>query len=332
MKMRITGLLILGAVVMWYLSGPKPSPIQLNTNKLEELSLTEAAERAKRDVQTANVKPDNESVIIWAHDSIVRTPYVFLYLHGFSSSRNEGDPFHTELAAQFGANLYLPRLHPHGLDTTECLVNYTAGGQWEEAREALQIARALGDTIIVVGTSTGGTLGLMLAAEYPEHIHSLLLLSPNIAIHSYAAFLLNNPWGLEIARKIQGSNYRHVQPLNDDYPKYWDTLYRLEAVVELQHLVEYGMTEKTFNRIACPVWTGVYYADSEHQDPVVRVAAVRHMMKNLSTPNHLRVLQEFEQPNHHVLGSKFISPYYTIPLDSALSFCTNVLHMKREYP
>lgn len=332
MKMRLLGLLIFAGALFWYLSGPKPAPIELNTQILAELSLEEAIAHVERDAQTPNVKRDNESAIIWAHDSIGRTPYVFLYLHGFSSSRNEGYPFHTELAAQFGANLYLPRLHPHGLDTSECLVTYTAEGQWEEAREALQVARALGDTVILLGTSTGGTLGLMLAAEYPEHIHSMLLLSPNIAIHSYAAFLLNNPWGLEIARKIQGSNYRRVHPLNDDYPKYWDTLYRLEAVVELQHLVEYGMTEQTFSRITCPVWTGVYYADSEHQDPVVRVAAIRHMMKNLSTPENKRVLQEFAQPDHHVLGSMFISPNYTIPLDSALSFCTDVLHMKREFP
>ena len=49
----------------------------------------------------------------------------------------------------------------------------------------------------------GGTLALKLAAEFPE-IAGLVLLSPNISINDPNAWLLNNPWGLQIARMIKG--------------------------------------------------------------------------------------------------------------------------------
>lgn len=332
MKWRLFILLVAVALGFLYTTGPAPEPLQLDRPSIATYTLEEATQIVAEDSTIARVKPDNHATIVWHGDSAHRTPYVFLYLHGFSSSRNEGYPFHTELAKSFGANLYLPRLHPHGIDTTDCLLDYTAEGQWNEALEALQIAQSLGDTVIVMGTSTGGTLGLMLANAYPDQVHALLLLSPNIAINNYAAFLLNNPWGLQLARRIQGSKYRYIDPMNEHYPKYWDTLYRLEAVVELQHLVEYGMTQETFSGVRCPVWTGVYYADADHQDPVVRVRAIRHMMNHLGTPEDRTRLVEFASPAHHVLGSKFISPDYTIPLAAATQFCEDVLHLKAVTP
>ena len=104
------------------------------------------------------------------------------------------------------ATFILSRLAEHGIDTTEKLVNLTADKLWESSKEAYSIASQLGKKVIVMGTSTGASLALMLAANYPE-IHSLILLSPNIKIFDSNAWILNNPWGLQLARMINGSDY-----------------------------------------------------------------------------------------------------------------------------
>ncbi len=78
-------------------------------------------------------------------------------------------------------------------------LNLTADKYWESAKEALAIGQQIGNKVILVGTSTGGTLALQLAAQYPE-VYAMVLLSPNIAINDPNAWLLNNPWGLQISQ------------------------------------------------------------------------------------------------------------------------------------
>jgi len=121
----------------------------------------------------------------------------------------EGDPVHRDIAKFFGCNLYLARLAQHGIDTTDALINMTADNLWESAKQAYAIGKKLGKKVILMGTSTGGTLALQLAATYPE-VSGLVLYSPNIAIKDPNAWLLNNPWGLSIARMVKGSQYNII--------------------------------------------------------------------------------------------------------------------------
>src|SRR5688572_4597276 len=146
------------------------------------------------------LKPDNEARIVWFDSTRQKTPFSIIYLHGFSASQKEGDPVHLRLAKEFGCNLFLPRLSDHGVDTTEALQLFTADRAWNSAKEALAIGRAIGHKVILLGTSTGASLALKLAAEYPDQVHALINMSPNIAINHPAAFILNDPWGLQISR------------------------------------------------------------------------------------------------------------------------------------
>ena len=68
-----------------------------------------------------NIKPGNESEVIFADSIPQKTKYAIVYLHGFSGSTSDGGPVHKEVAAALGANIYLPRLYDHGLDTQEGL-------------------------------------------------------------------------------------------------------------------------------------------------------------------------------------------------------------------
>jgi pimeloyl-ACP methyl ester carboxylesterase len=278
--------------------------------------------------QIHKLKDDNEARIVWIDSSKSKTPYSIVYLHGFSASQKEGEPVHLTLAKAFGCNLFLSRLSDHGVDTTEALQLFSAERVWDSAKEALAIGEAIGNKVIVVSTSTGGTLALKLAADYPERVHALINLSPNIAINNPAAFLLNDPWGLQIARMVMGGKYRD-NGTTAERSQYWNSKYRLEAVVQLQELVESTMTRETFERIKQPSLTLYYYKDEEHQDPEVKVSAMLEMHKQLGTPDSLKVEQAIPDAGAHVIGGSLASKDVKSVYAAMEKFMLEKVHLKK---
>lgn len=298
----IAALTALLAIV--YFLGPKPAAPIYNNNLIQVPSDPAALEAyISVNEATHNVKLDNEARIVWANDSTkAKTPYVIVYLHGFSASQEEGNPVHKNIAKQYGCNMYLARLSEHGIDTIDPLVNMTATSLWESAKEAYAIGKQLGDKVILMGTSTGGTVALELASNF-EDIAGLVLYSPNIAINNPSAFLSNNPWGLQIARMVIGGNENIIKNKPDNYKKYWNDHYRLEAIVELQELLETTMIPSHFNKIKCPLLTLYYFKDEKNQDPVVKVSAMKEMFEAVGTPTNLKRLVPIPEAGNHVLAS-----------------------------
>ena len=272
------------------------------------------------------VKPDNQARIVWYDSSREKTPYSIIYLHGFSASQAEGDPVHINMAKKFGCNLYLARLADHGVDTTEQLLTFTGDRLWSSAKEALAIGKAIGERVIILSTSTGGTLALMLAAEYPQDVHALVSLSPNIAINNPSAFLLNNPWGLQIARLVIGSKYQQID-YNEERRRYWNDHYRLEALTQLQEIIEQKMNKETFQRVKQPSLTLYYYKDEEHQDPTVKVSAMIRMHEQLGTPDSLKQAIALPDVGAHVIGSYLVSKDLQSVTDAVNRFALEKLHL-----
>lgn len=294
-------------LVIVYFAGPKPAKPVYATNLpvVPELSLLQNYVSAKE--AKYKVKPGNEAEIVWADSSkIEQTEYAIVYLHGFSASKEEGNPAYHYLAKGLKANMYLARLADHGIDTIAPMQYFTAERLWESAKEAYVIGKKLGKKVIIVGTSTGGTLALQLAATYPE-INSLVLMSPNIAINDKSAWLLNDPWGLQIARKVVGGNERKVDGRTVAYKKFWYTNYRLESLVELEELLESSMLPTLFAKVKQPVLMLYYYKDETHQDPVVRVDAMLKMFDQLGTPASLKQKIAIPKAENHVIGSAITS-------------------------
>ena len=302
---RIVWMLLM-VFVFTYLLGPHPAPPKFNyqlaaiADNINLDSLVQAGEKAHK------IKPNNEAKIIWADSTHQQTEYAIVYLHGFSASQMEGAPVHENIAKQFHCNLYLARLAEHGIDTTEDLVNLTAENYWESAKQAYAIGKKLGKKVIIMSTSTGGTLSLQLAAAYPE-IAGQIMYSPNIAINNPAAFMLNNPWGLQIARLVKGGNYANIQFKNQDYPKYWNTHYRLESTVALQNLIEATMTRDQFAKVHQPSLVLYYYKDEANQDNVVKVSAIKEMLFELGTTDSLKKGVAIPNAGSHVIASPIVS-------------------------
>jgi esterase/lipase len=306
--MRILKIVILSILALFviYFLGPQPPKPVLNDVLPAVASIDTLDSYITAMEAPHKIKPNNQAKIIWADSSKSQTEYALVYLHGFSASQMEGDPVHQNIAKQFNCNLYLARLAEHGIDTTEDLMNLTADQYWESAKLAYAIGKQIGKKVILMSTSTGGTLALQLAANYPE-IAGLILYSPNIEVFNPSAPLLDNPWGLQIGRAVLKSNYVDIKYKDSAYPKYWNSHYRIEGVVALQNLLEATMTEATFKKIHQPTLALYYYKDEAHQDNVVKVKAIQKMMQQIATPANLKMEMAIPNAGNHVIASPIVS-------------------------
>src|SRR5579862_6285441 len=329
--MRTKNLLLLIPLVLivLYVLGPSPaSPDYAPGLPAVPHSAVDLESYVRANEAQHRLKPDNEARIVWFNDSSKgQTDYAIVYLHGFGASQKEGDSVHRDIAKEFGCNLYLSRLAEQGIDTVDAMINLTAEEYWESAKQALAIGKQLGKKIILMSTSTGGTLALKLATEFPKDVHALILMSPNIAINDPNAWLLNNHWGLQIARMVLKSNYVDSKDTGALYRQYWYPHYRLEGAVALQELLESSMTKKTFQGVDQPTLLLYYFKDNVHQDSVVKVSAMMTMFDELSTPDSLKKKLAIPDAGNHVIGS-YIRSHDAAAVQSAIeSFMINTLHM-----
>ena len=108
----------------------------------------------------------------------VRTPRVDVLLHGFTDSPSQ----FTELADslyQRGDNVYVPRL-PHHAERSgdaRALAGMTAVQLRQTADSAADVATALGDTVVVVGLSVGGTMAAWMGQHRAE-VRRVVMIAP----------------------------------------------------------------------------------------------------------------------------------------------------------
>lgn len=303
-KIPVVLSVVLTTVAVAYLTGPKPAALNLQS-QLPKFEMEPVAMEQKimtQESQIKNIKPGNASRIVW-FDSLKKnkTPYCIVYLHGFSASPEEGTPVHRDIAHKFGCNLYLPRLQAHGLDEQEQLLEFDEEKYIASAKQAVAEAGCLGEKVIIMGTSTGCTLGLYIASGNPD-IAGLILYSPNIDLHDSRSFLLTQPWGLQLARIIVGSNY-YVVPGPASAGKYWNMKYRIEAIVRLKNLLQNTMTKETFSTIKQPVLMCYYYKNEKQQDNIVSVAAMLNIFDELGTANDMKRKVALPMTGTHALAS-----------------------------
>ncbi|MEM9647807.1 MAG: alpha/beta hydrolase [Bacteroidota bacterium] len=296
-------LLLFMVLGLFYFFGPKVEKPNLDIDLPEVESDPIALEKQinLKEASYDNIKMNNEAKIIW-YDSIPsKTDYSIVYLHGWSASRMEGSPIHETIARRYGCNLFLPRLAGHGLQEQEAMLNLTADQVLESAKEALAVAKQLGNKVIVMATSTGGTLALHLA-KGDKDIEGLVLYSPNIEIYDPNAKLLSGPWGLEMAKLVKKSDYQEYEA-EPEKKKYWTTKYRLEALTHLQALVDNTMLTETFSEVNQAVFLGYFYKNDSIQDKVVSVPAMLKMFDELGTKPDLKRKVAFENVGDHVMTS-----------------------------
>jgi len=318
-------LLLLGGL---YLLGPRVETPIFSDEKVEvpsDLTVLQNWVIAKEKA-LGNVRPGNASEIVFHNDSLPeKTSYSVLYLHGFTASGKEGDPVHRTIAKALGANLYVPRLYGHGLEENEPMLQFNNDSYWESGKEALAVAKQLGEKVIVLGTSHGGALSLSLGTD--PQIAAICLFGPNIAVFDPLSKLLSKPWGLQIARLAKGGNYHIMDKASEEKKYFWTWKTRLESLTHMQKFLDVKMRKATFKKINVPVFLGYYYKNDSLQDKVVSVPAMLKMFDQLGTPQTLKEKKAFPEAGDHVITSSLSTSVYKDVITETLQFLKEKLNI-----
>ncbi len=274
----------------------------------------QALERKIKDEElgTAGLRAGLESQLhFFNSDNPTKTRYVVLYLHGFSASPQEVMPLPTDVANALGANLYMPRLSGHGING-EALAK-TSAKEWRaNVKAASKIAARLGDELIVIGTSTGATLGFWLALQRLPSLTALLLVSPNFATRDPRGEWLTKRWGRLLFRIARGQ-FQGIEPLSAGHSKYWTTFFPVIAIRNLLALVT-PVREADFSAITVPVF--VTYSE---KDAVVDTQWVETKFAELgSEQKQLMPIMTSTDPLQHVIVGDIRSPNTTGPIVEAM--------------
>lgn len=312
-----------------YLIGPRAhfAPIDWKTVPVKaELTSLDSLIK-EQESRVSELKPDNEARIVWSHDSLKqKTPYVLLYLHGFSASQEEGDPLHLDFARYFGMNLYLPRLEGHGRADVNSFQELSPDSYFESAQQALEVAKLLGDSIIIMSCSTGGTLAILLEKTCPE-IAGCIFYSPNIDLFDPVSDLIVQPWGKQILRYTMDGDYNYVS-YDSVARKYWNPQYHINGIVALKSLLHDYMTDETFRNFDSPFFLAYYYKDEEHQDQVVSVHDMLDFYKHAGTRASKKRKYASATAETHVISSGLFSKDLDRIKEESFKFATEVMGLK----
>lgn len=310
-------------LVILYMLGPRVERQELIVNfpqvptRLTELE----AYLKQREDTVVGLKPGNRAYIQWA-DSVnkAKTPYSIVYIHGFGASPVEGDPVHRFLATHFGANLFVTRLPEHGIQRANGMEYMTAQKLADAAGEAYQIGKSLGDSVIVVGTSMGGALTVLLASQQPE-IKAVVLYSPAIRDNGER---LDKPWTKLLMEKTMMKNKVLHQNREGEKKAYWSEDYHINGYQSLATLIYSEMNAETYSKIKQPLFLGYYFKNEGEQDFVVSVPRMLEMFGQLGTAKELKIEKAFPNAGDHVIASSITSDDWQGVLFSSIDFLENV--------
>lgn len=241
-----------------------------------------------------------------------RTAWSVVYLHGFSASRQETAPLAEQIAQELKANLFEARLTGHGLPGDS--LGVVKADDWiRDAQFALDAGRRLGDSVLVIGTSTGGTLGVWLSTlprEERTGLASLVLISPNFGPKDKAAAVLTLPWAQTVLPLF--IPYREWTPQNDEQARFWTMRYPSTALFPMQALVEH-VRDRSLDGYDTP--TLVFYNPN---DDVVDAARIETWLaaveSSTSAPLQSVRITPVDGEDGHVIAGRIVSPSQTAPV------------------
>lgn len=263
--------------------------------------------------------PGAEKRLRWFGEDVgQRTDYSVVYLHGFSASRQEIAPVGALIADGLGANLFETRLAGHGLEDRP-LDGIRAESWLDDAAEALAIGAAVGDRIVLIGTSTGATLALAMSDHASfDRVAAVVLISPNFAPRDGSAEMLTWPGGPQLARLLVGET-RSWTAANTLQDRYWSTSYPTAAVVEMMRLVNFTRSKLPM-RLRQPMLT--LYSP---RDQVVDTEWIAAALAKIESPRTQTIeIAASGDPSNHVLAGDILAPRNNrIIADHVVRFVTN---------
>ncbi|ETX16138.1 lysophospholipase [Roseivivax halodurans JCM 10272] len=265
---------------------------------------------AGQEARFDDIVPGTEKRIVWAGAPGQATDWALIYVHGFSASSEEVRPLPDNVAEALGANLYYTRLAGHGRDGA-AMAEPELADWMADMGEAMAIGRRIGNRVLVISTSTGGTLSTLMAAdpEMSDGLAGLALISPNYLVANSAARMLTWP-GAEWWVPLVVGRERGFTPVNAAHARYWTERYPTVAVLPMAASVaevrdiDYASLETPALFIFSP------------DDRVVDAGAIRHVADAWGGPAETEIVRPGPgtDPSSHVLAGEILSPALTEPI------------------
>ncbi len=299
-------------VLVFFFSGPR---VDLDITLRPPLALPPDLDTylARREAAYDDIVPGTEKKIIWVQAPGEQTPLALVYVHGFSASRQDTAPLAARVAAQLHANLYSTRLTGHGRGSSAMLEG-SVNGWVNDMHEAMEIGKRLGRRVVIMGTSTGGTLATWQAAQGDQkEIAALVLLSPNFGPADRRTEILTWPWGAQLAELLVGK-IRSWKPVNEAHGRYWTSSYPVMALLPMMGLVKLTRS-LDWQMIKAPALV-IYAPDDKTVDTTAIIAAFQKMG---TTEKKLVAYGQAGDPDRHVLAGDILSPDSTEPLAQVIA-------------
>ena len=294
------------AVLLFFTVVPREQVVR---GAIEEPNLEDpVAWLAAREARFDDITDGAEAQIVWADEAGATTDIVILYLHGFSATAQEIRPVPDRVAEALGANLIFARLPGHGRSGA-AMAEPRAGDWLDETEVMLRLARGIGTRVVVMGTSTGGTLASWAATDpdMARGVAAMVLISPNYELANPAGMMVEWPAGRTWVPWVAGAE-RSFEPLNDGHATYWTTTYPTQATVTLGTLLREARA-RDYGAVNIPAL--FIFSDA---DRVISAPAVRAFADAWGGPHTLVPLAlpaEGGDPFNHVIAGDILSPALT---------------------
>ena len=268
--------------------------------------------KQKESVYT-DLRPETAKTIVWASADKQKTPWSIVYVHGFSSSHLETHPVASIIAKQMGANLFQTRLSGHG--RSGAAMAEPSPQDWiADLMEAVRIGRTLGDRVLLIGCSTGATLGTWLAVGADANlVDAYTFISPNFGPLDKASEIINLPWGKQIGTAIVGETYSWTAPYKR-VEVIWTSSHPTKALFPMMALVKH-VREMDLSAFRAPVL--MLYSE---RDQVVDPAEIKLAFARISSPiKQLENVTYSTAATQHVLAGDSTAPESSAQMAESVS-------------
>ena len=243
-----------------------------------------------------NIRLDTEKKIIWSSKNNQKTKTSLVFIHGFSATRFELSPIIEMLGKDLQANVFFTRLKGHGQDGN-ALGEATFDDWMIDIEEAINIGKAIGDNLVLIGCSTGCSL-IHTILEQSIDIKAVIYVSPNFGPKSFKGQLLRVP-GAKLFMPLVFGNEHFFIPKNAEHERCWTTRYPIKALFAIKDTVV-AAYKINHNKIKVPML--FWFSDD---DQVVSAKATRKIISkmgnNVSVHNPI-LTKEDDSSKHGVLG------------------------------
>ena len=258
---------------------------------------------AQQESKFSDIRQGLNKQIIWHGERGEQTDIAIVYLHGFSASLGEMRPVPDDVAEALGANLYYARLKGHGR-TSDAMAEANADDWVNDTAEALGIGARLGKKLIVVSTSTGGSLVAYLHAHKPEWgdmIAGHIMISPNFGLADPSSALLSFPFARQFVPLILG-DMRGKASSNALVQQTWTIPHATSALMPLARMTNEA-NEAPLENIDVPM-----LVFRSLKDKTVSPKATAAAIKRISGAVEVILIDQSGHSNHHVLAGDALSP------------------------